>query len=372
MIGLRILHLATSVASAQAGDVLTMMSWLSAHGHRTALAAGGSGDMPGVEVIHYRAKAPAWWLGGKQDLLAQAAGWNPDLIHLHGAAALPAARAIARRLNLPVVVSVEAIITADQARGLRDPTLAWVLVPSEVHRAHFVGRLRLDRDQVCVLPFAIDAVRSADCPPRPGQGDLVVGVLAGELASCERLLEAVARLADDGVKVSAVIGWCAEEEPGAELAALVARAGGSQRCTVMTVRQPAELFARCDALVLLVDHDVPAGALIQAMACGRLVVAAAVGGVPEVVRDGQSGLLVPPGDAGALSAALRRLAMSQELRASLCAGAAAYACQRFAIDVVGPATLELYHAAISARQNPSAKAEGNRAYQRRVCDLQPP
>src|SRR5580700_7631372 len=128
MIGLRVLHLATSVSAAQAGDVLTMMSWLNAHGHRTALAAGGSGDLAGVEVIHYRAKAPAWWLGGKQDLLTQAAGWNPDLIHLHGAAAMPAARAIARRLTLPVVVSVEAILTADQARLLRDPTVAWVLV----------------------------------------------------------------------------------------------------------------------------------------------------------------------------------------------------------------------------------------------------
>jgi hypothetical protein len=372
MIGLRILHLATAVAAAQAGDVLTMMSWLSAHGHRTALAAGGSGDLPGVEVIHYRAKAPAWWLGGKQDLLSQAAAWNPDLIHLHGATALPAARAIARRLNLPVVVSVEAIITADQARGLRDPTVSWVLVPSEVHRAHFVGRLRLDRDQVCVLPFAIDAVRCAGSPPRSGQGDLVVGVLAGEPASCARLLEAVERLASDGVKVAAVIGWCSEQEPGAELAALVARAGGAPRCTVLAVRQPAELLAVCDVLVLPTDRDAPAGALIQAMASGRLVVASAVGGLPELIRDGQSGILVPPGDADALGQALRRLASSQELRRSLCVSAAASACQRFDINVVGPATLELYHAAISARQNASAKAEGNRAYQRRVADLQPP
>jgi glycosyltransferase involved in cell wall biosynthesis len=372
MIGLQVLHLATSVAAAQSGDVLTMMSWLNAHGHRTALAAGGSGELPGVEVIHYRAKAPAWWLGGKQDLLSHAAAWNPDLIHLHGAVALPAARAIARRLNLPVVVSVDADITADQARGLRDPTVAWVLVQSEVHRAHFVGRLRLDRDQVCVLPFAIDAVRSAACPPRPGNGELVVGMMAGDLASCERLLAAVARLNGDGVKASALIGWCAEQEAGPELAALAARAGGAPLCTVMAVRQPAELIACCDALVLPVERDAPAGALIQAMACGRPVVASAVGGLTELIRDGHTGLLVPPGDIGALSSALQRLAGSQELRRSLCVSAAAQVCQRFDFNVVGPATLELYHAAISARQNASAKAEGNRAYQRRVSDLQLP
>ena len=375
MIALRVLHLATSVAAAQAGDVATMMGWQSAHGHATALAAGGSGELPGVEVIHYRAKAPAWWLGGKHDLLVQAAAWNPDLVHLHGATAMPAARAIARRLTLPVVVSVEAMIAAEQARGLRDPTVAWVLVQSEVHRAHFAGRLRLDRDQVCVLPFAIDAARSAACPPRApaAGGELVVGMLAGAPADAECLLAALARLAGASVAVAAVIAWGGVEAPPAELAAAVERAATTGvRVTLLTVRQPAELISRCDAVVMPVEHDAPAGVLVSAMACGRPVVAAAVGGLPELVRDGQSGLLVPPGDVDALSQAIQRLAGAPELRRSLSVSAAADVSQRFDVNVVGQATLELYRAALSARQSASAKAEGNRAYRRRVSDLQLP
>ena len=58
-------------------------------------------------------------------------------------------------------------------------------------------------------------------------------------------------------------------------------------------------------------------ALVEAMGAGRAVVATDVGGNPEVVRDGQTGLLVPPNDAGALADALGALARDRDLRAGL-------------------------------------------------------
>jgi glycosyltransferase involved in cell wall biosynthesis len=51
------------------------------------------------------------------------------------------------------------------------------------------------------------------------------------------------------------------------------------------------------------------------------VIATAVGGIPEVVRDGENGLLVPPGDVGALAAAIDRVVRDDALRASLAAAA---------------------------------------------------
>ena len=54
------------------------------------------------------------------------------------------------------------------------------------------------------------------------------------------------------------------------------------------------------------------------------MVAGAAGGVAAVVADGRSGLLVPPGDAGAFAAAVRRLVTDAPLRAALAAGAADY------------------------------------------------
>lgn len=58
-------------------------------------------------------------------------------------------------------------------------------------------------------------------------------------------------------------------------------------------------------------------AMIEALAAGKPLVASAVGGIPEVVREGETGLLVPPGDAAALADALRRLVEDAPLRARL-------------------------------------------------------
>jgi glycosyltransferase involved in cell wall biosynthesis len=62
-------------------------------------------------------------------------------------------------------------------------------------------------------------------------------------------------------------------------------------------------------------------ALLEAMAWGRAIVATAVGGVPDVLGEGESGLLVPPADSPALAAALARLAADAGLRARLASAA---------------------------------------------------
>jgi glycosyltransferase involved in cell wall biosynthesis len=61
--------------------------------------------------------------------------------------------------------------------------------------------------------------------------------------------------------------------------------------------------------------------VVEALAVGCPVIATSVGGVPEVVTDGDNGLLVPPGDAHALGAAIARFFGDAELRARLAAAA---------------------------------------------------
>src|SRR5262249_35741019 len=70
-------------------------------------------------------------------------------------------------------------------------------------------------------------------------------------------------------------------------------------------------------------------ALILAMGAGRAVVATRVAGIPEVVTDGETGVLVPPGDASALGAALARLCGDAAARASLGAAARQAVRDRF-------------------------------------------
>jgi glycosyltransferase involved in cell wall biosynthesis len=87
-------------------------------------------------------------------------------------------------------------------------------------------------------------------------------------------------------------------------------------------RVPAVL-ASLDVLVLPSAYEEMGSVLTEAMAAGLPVVASDVGGIPEVVRHGETGLLVPPGDVGALAAALDLLAGDPVLRARLAAGARA-------------------------------------------------
>jgi glycosyltransferase involved in cell wall biosynthesis len=80
----------------------------------------------------------------------------------------------------------------------------------------------------------------------------------------------------------------------------------------------------------------------EAMAHGRPVVASAVGGLLDAVEDGATGLLVPPGDAGALRATIERLLDDHALRARMGAAAKAKARESFSWDASTEATISVY------------------------------
>jgi glycosyltransferase involved in cell wall biosynthesis len=75
-------------------------------------------------------------------------------------------------------------------------------------------------------------------------------------------------------------------------------------------------------------------ALLEAMAAGKAVVASAVGGIPEAVRDGEDGLLVAPRDGAALAAALARVLEDGALRARLGECARTTVAQHYSTEAV--------------------------------------
>jgi glycosyltransferase involved in cell wall biosynthesis len=78
-----------------------------------------------------------------------------------------------------------------------------------------------------------------------------------------------------------------------------------------------ELFRAADATVLSSSWENFPHTVVESLAAGTPVLATATGGVAEVVRDGENGLLVPSGDPDALAAAIRRFMSDDELRARL-------------------------------------------------------
>ena len=104
-----------------------------------------------------------------------------------------------------------------------------------------------------------------------------------------------------------------------------------------------QLLDASDVLVHPSEADAFPTALIEAMAASVPVVATAVGGIPEIVVDGETGVLVPgPATAAQLTAALEPLVTDAELRARMGAAGRARYEREFTVETWARRTRELY------------------------------
>ncbi len=92
-----------------------------------------------------------------------------------------------------------------------------------------------------------------------------------------------------------------------------------------------KLLAASDVLVLSSEYEGVPLTVLEAMAAGKPVIATAVGGVPELVEDGVTGILVPPRNPEALAQGILRLAKDADLRQRMGKAAQQWALERFDI-----------------------------------------
>lgn len=179
--------------------------------------------------------------------------------------------------------------------------------------------LGLDAGRIAVIPNGIEPGEFLSIPrPHPPR-DSVTGLFVGRLASrqkgLEPLVEALARVPRNLNLHLRIVG---EDWGGASLVdRLAVRLGVRDRIT-MTGALPRKAllaeYAQADFLALPSLFEPFGIVLLEAMAAGLPVVASRVGGIPEIVADEQTGLLVEPGDVRGLAAALARMAGEPELR----------------------------------------------------------
>jgi glycosyltransferase involved in cell wall biosynthesis len=212
--------------------------------------------------------------------------------------------------------------------------LGVVVVPSHA-LARFLAANGFPRDRLRVIPYGIDIRRTE---PRAAHEPFVVATSAYliERKGVDTLIAACARVSRP--LVLEIFGD-GELRPQLERQAKELGVAAHFRGNVADVR---ERLAHVDLFVLPTRGDNLPVAILEAMASAVPVVATRVGGIPELVVNGETGLLVDVDDSDAMAAAIDALAADQERRESFGRAGARRASDLFEAGAVARRMVDLY------------------------------
>jgi glycosyltransferase involved in cell wall biosynthesis len=236
-----------------------------------------------------------------------------DLVHAHIYASAAAAAIATPGTGIPLVITehTEASWQTWRARWVS----RWVyrqaeriIAVSTPIRRRLIERDGVHPDLITIVPNAVVSApeeRSEEPPAGLRGGRPLVGVVARlqPEKGVANFLKAAARVAPRFPEAHFVV---AGDGPlREELVALAANLGLRDRIHFLGFRSDASaLMGTLDVLVVPSLTEGSPLVTLEAMAAGVPVVASAVGGIPDQVRDGKEGLLVPPGDTGAMDDAI--------------------------------------------------------------------
>jgi glycosyltransferase involved in cell wall biosynthesis len=289
----------------------------------------------GVDVIHAH--------GYKADFYAAAAAW-PRRAALAATChnwpnKLPAMRAYAA-LDRLVLLGFDEVATAS-------PTVARTLDRWGVYSSLVENGVEIDRFRGAAPALRLEL--------GPGAGPVVgfVGRLVEAKGGAVLLEAARSVLAAFPDTTFVLVG---EGEAREEWEALAARLGIASRVVFAGVRRDMPgIYPSFDVLALpSYDENMPM-CLLEAMAAGTPVIATSVGAVPKLIAPGETGVLIEPGDAEGLAAALLQLLRNREEARRLGTNGQARAARLFSSGTTAWRYAELYERALSRTRRAGAR-----------------
>ena len=288
---------------------------------------------------------------------------HPHIVHTFLLTASLYGRAAAMLARVPVVIGTEVNIYARKQTGhaLTERLLMrgtdCVIASAEAVRDFYVEQIHADPDRVKVIYNAVDWSALETTAPRnawraeigvPTSADLVTIIARLTEQKAHRVLfEALASRPELAATHLLVVG---DGELRDDLQQRAEALGIGPRTHFAGARRDlGNVLAASDVFVMPSFWEGLPLSLVLAMGAGLPVVATRVAGIPEVVEHGVRGLLVEPGDASALGAAIARLIDDPALRADLGNNARAFVMPRFGADTYVHAMTELYDALLSAK-----------------------
>jgi glycosyltransferase involved in cell wall biosynthesis len=341
--------------------IIAESRWLIAHGWRATILG-----QPGSRLVSEAARANVPTLAvrmrGAWDVLAMRAlrrhlrAYDVALVHTHSSVDAWVAGLAARSLGLPLVRSRHVSIPIPRRRALVYRLADRVITSGEAVAA-IVRGAGVPAERVVAIGPGLDTTRfhpnvsGARVRAELGLHGPAVGLVAnirgskGHAYFLEAARSVVAQRPDARfLIVGDGIGFDDVRRRVKEM--------GLEPHVMMTGfrRDVPEVMAALDVLVLpSVKSEAVSQVIPQALAVGTPVVGTTVGGTPELVRDGETGRLVPPADAAALADAILDLLADPERARTLAQRGQALVLAEHSIDATMARTLAAYEAARAAR-----------------------
>ncbi|MBN1884270.1 MAG: glycosyltransferase [Candidatus Krumholzibacteriota bacterium] len=331
----------------------------------TVCALAGGGDLAdalrtiGASVV-ILGKRRRGEFGAMRALVSLMRRERPALLHLHNAPGLVwgTAASIAAGIGAPVVATMHnpwSPAGMPLAYRLLFPVglgrAARIVCVSEDARRSFAARFPRRTGRLVTIPNGVALAPFGALPPREEcrrrfrlpVGVPVVGTV-GRLVPVKEhrlLVEAFASLHE--AHPSAHLAILGEGEERGAIEDRAAELSLNENVSIIPATPDVATFlGGLDIFVLSSRSEGMPMTLIEALAAGVPAVATAVGGVPEVIEDGRTGMLVPPGDSGALAGAIAAL-LDDPVRAAALGGAGRAAVrERFGAALMTERIEELY------------------------------
>jgi glycosyltransferase involved in cell wall biosynthesis len=230
-----------------------------------------------------------------------------------------------------------------------------IVTVSESSKRDIVAQMGVRPAQLAVVPVGVDHTRFRPLPERPRVPGRIMTTASADvpMKGLVPLLEALAKVRTERSADLVVIGRPRAESRVSETIERLGLHDAVSFVAGVSDERIVELYAEASVAVvpsLYEGFSLPA---IEAMACGVPLVATTGGALPEVVgKDGVTGLLVPPGDPGALATALGRVLDEPALAARLSLAGRQRVLERFTWRACALSTVEQYRWVISSAGGP--------------------
>jgi glycosyltransferase involved in cell wall biosynthesis len=253
-------------------------------------------------------------------------GFVPDVVVSHSVSGLYVGQAVAMLRGAPHVFNEHrgAGLTLSPRREAMVRVLAPhvdLVIAVSPDQAGGAVKRRFDPGRVVVIPNGVPAPRvkasRAEIRRELGISEAaVVAVLVASLRREKRVPDFAAAVLSARASCPELVGLIVGE--GSERTAVEALTRGDSAVRLLGHSDDVQrIVAASDVFVLASEHEAVPMAMLEAMAAGLPVLATRVGGIPAVVSDGESGVLVAPRDPQAMAAKLAELAADPALRSSM-------------------------------------------------------